>query len=186
MTRLHLQAQRWLTTSWVLAGSLCLAPAHITIAQPFYKVTDADGIVTFTYTPSLSGDGTVEEYSVQTPNSAKPTLTTPAPAAPAAVKEPARHNRQIVTPADNATIPMGPGNSKVQAAWNPSPASGETLKLLLDGEPLGAPQHTASWQLSDVYRGEHRLQVVRLDESGAQLSGLAASTACVLRPSVNK
>ena len=173
-------------TSWVLSGALCLAPAHKTIAQAVCTVTDADSTVTFTDTPPLSGDGTVEEHSVQAPNSAKLPPTTPAPAAPAAVKEPARYNTRIVTPSDNATIPMGPGNFAVQAAWNPSLASGETLQLLLDSEPVGAPQQTTSWQLTNVYRGEHLLQVVRLDESGAQLEASAASTVFVLRPSVNR
>ena len=186
MTRWHQQAQRWRMTSWVLSGALCLAPAQKTLAQVVYKVTDADGTVTFTDTPPLSGDGTAEEHSIKAPNSAKPPPTTLAPAAPAAVKEPPRYNTQIVTPTDNATIPMGPGNFAVQAAWNPSLASGETLQLLLDGEPVGAPQQTASWQLTNVYRGEHRLQVVRLDESGAQLDASAASTVLVLRPSVNR
>ena len=184
MTRWHRQAQRWRMTSWALSGALCLAPAHKTIAQAVYKVTDADGTVTFTDTPPLSGYRTVEEHSVQAPNSAKPAPTTLAPAA--ALKEPARYNTRIVTPTDNATIPMGPGNFEVQTAWNPSLASGEILQLLLDGEPVGAPQQTASWQLTNVYRGEHRLQVVRLDESGAQLDASAASTVFVLRPSVNR
>ena len=43
MTRWHQQAQRWLATSWVLTGALFLAPAHTTIAQAVYKVTDANG-----------------------------------------------------------------------------------------------------------------------------------------------
>ena len=184
MTRWHRQAQWWRMTSWVLTGALCLAPAHKTIAQAVYKVTDANGTVSFTDTPPLSGDGTVEEHSVQAPNSAKPPPTTLAPAS--ALKEPARYNTRIVTPTDNATIPMGPGNFEVQTAWNPSLASGEILQLLLDGEPVGAPQQTASWQLTNVYRGEHRLQVVRLDESGTQLDASAASTVFVLRTSVNR
>ena len=89
---------------------------------------------------------------------------------------PTRCDTRIVTPADNAAIPMGPGNVASQAAWNPRLASGETLQLLLDGEPVGAPQQTPSLQLSKICRGEHRLQVVRLDENGAQLDASAART----------
>jgi len=114
VTRWHRQAQRWRMTSWALSGALCLAPAHKTIAQAVYKVTDADGTITFTDTPPISGNDTVEEHSVQAPNSVMPPPTTLAPAAPAAVKEPPRYNTQIVTPTDNATIPMGPGNFAVQ------------------------------------------------------------------------
>ena len=186
MTRLHRQTEQRHTVSWVLTGAICLAPAHTMLAQPVYKVTDADGNVTFTDTPPLSADGTIEEHSVNATNSAKPTESRLAPAAPVEVEEPIRYDTRIVTPADNATVPMGPGNFSVQASWNPSLASGETLQLFLDGEPVGAPQQTAIWQLTNVYRGEHRLHVVRLDKSGAQLDASAASTVYVLRPSVNR
>ena len=81
---------------------------------------------------------------------------------------------------------MGPGNFAVQAVFSPRLAPDETLQLLLDDEPLGTPQRTASWQLTNVYRGEHRLRVVRLDESGAQLDASTTSTVYVMRPIVNR
>jgi hypothetical protein len=81
---------------------------------------------------------------------------------------------------------MGPGNFAVQAAFSPRLAPGEALQLLLDDEPVGALQRSANWQLINVYRGEHRLQVVRLDESGRQLDTSAASTVYVMRPTVKR
>ena len=171
---------------WVLLTGIWLAPAHTLLAQPVYKVTDTDGNVTFTDTPPLSSDSAVEEHSVHAPNSAKPTETTRTPAASVEVEAPTRYDTRIVTPAENATIPMGPGNFVVQAALSPRLASRESLQLLLDGEPVGAPQRTANWQLTNVYRGEHRLQVVRLDESGAPVDTSAASTVFVMRPIVNR
>ena len=185
MTQLQRQAEPWATSSRMLAGAICLAPAPPLLAQPVYSVTDADGYVALTDTPPISGDNAIEEHSVQALNPAKPTQTTLAPAAPADAEEPTRCDTRIVSPADNAAVPMGPGNFALQAAWNSRLTSGETLLLLLYGEPVGAPQQTASWQLSNVYRAEHRLQLVRLDENGAQLDASAASTVCVLRPSVN-
>ena len=186
MTRMSPQTKQWHRVSWVLTGAICLAPWQTALAQPVYKVTDTDGNVTFTDTPPLSSDSIVEEHSVHAPNSAKPTVTTRTPAASVEVEVPTRYDTRIVTPAENATIPMGPGNFAVQAAFSPRLASNETLQLLLDGEPVGAPQRTASWQLTNVYRGEHRLRVVRLDESGAQLDASAASTVFVMRPIVNR
>ena len=185
MTQLQRQAEPWPAISWMLAGAICLALAPPLLAQPVYSVTDPDGDVACTDTPPLYGDSTIEEHSVHALNSAKPTQTTPAPSAPADAEEPTYCDTRIVSPADNAAIPMGPGDFALQTAWNPRLASGETLQLLLDGEPVGAPQQTASWQLSNVYRGERRQQVVRLDENGAQLDASAASTVYVLRPSVN-
>ena len=185
MIQLQRQAEPWPAISRLLAGAICLTPAPPLLAQPAYSVTDADGDVDFTDTPLLSGDSTIEGHSVQALNSAKPTQTTLAPAALADAEEPTSYDTQIVSPADNAAIPMGAGNFALQAAWNPRLASGETLQLLLDGEPVGAPQQTLSWQLSNVYRGEYRLRVVRIDENGAQLDASAASIVYVLRRNLN-
>ena len=91
-----------------------------------------------------------------------------------------------MAPADNGTIPIGSGNFASRAAWDPCLASCETPQLLLDGATAGAPRQTARWQLGNVYRGEQRLQVVRLDENGAQLDASAESTLYLLRPSVNR
>ena len=176
MTRLSRQTKRWQAINWLLTGPICLAPAHTTLAQPVYKVTDTDGNVTFTDTPPLSSGGAIEERAVHAPNTAKPTETTRAPAIPVEVEEPIRYDTRIVTPADNATIPMEPGNFAMQAALHPRLAPSETLQLLLDGDPVGAPQRIANWQLTNVYRGEHQLQVVRLYASGAQLDASPAST----------
>ena len=171
---------------WVLMTGIWLAPAHILMAQPVYKVTDTDGNVTFTDTPPLSSDSIVEEQPVHTPNSATPTETMRNPATLVTVEGSTRYDTRIVAPANNSTIPMGPGNFTVQAALNPRLAPDENLQLLLDGEPVGAPQRIANWQLTNVYRGEHRLQVVRLDGSGTQRDTSAASTVYVMRPTVNR
>ena len=163
-----------------------MGPAHTTLAQPVYKFTDADGNVTFTDTPPLSSGGRIEEHAVHAPNTAKPIETTRAPATPVEVEEPTRYDTRIVTPADNAIIPMGPGNFTMKAALNPRMAPSETQQLLLARDPVGAPQRIANWQLTSVYRGEHQLQVVRLGASDAQLDALPASTVYVMRPTVNR
>ena len=183
VTRLHRRAERLHAISWMLAGAVYLTPAHSLMAQPMFRVTDADDDVTFTDMPPVSGASTIEGQSVHAPNSAKPSQTR---REPVEVEEPTRQDTRIVARANNPTIPMEAGNLVVQAAWTPRLASGETLQLLLDGEPVGAPQRIANWQLTNVYRGEHRLQVVRLDESGRQLDTSAASTVYVMRPTVKR
>jgi hypothetical protein len=186
VTRLSRQTKRWQAINWLLTRAICLGPTRTTLAQPLYKFTNADGNVTFTDTPPLSSGGTIEEDAVHAPNTAKPTETTRAPATPVEEEEPTRYDTRIVTPASNATIPMGPGNFAMQAALNPRLAPSETQQLLLDGDPVGAPQRIANWQLTNVYRGEHQLQVVRLDASDAQLDASPASTVHVMRPTVNR
>jgi hypothetical protein len=186
VTRLSRQTKRWQAINWLLTRAICLGPTRTTLAQPLYKFTNADGNVTFTDTPPLESGGTIEEDAVHAPNTAKPTETTRAPATPVEEEEPTRYDTRIVTPAGNSTIPMGPGNFAMQAALNPRLAPSETQQLLLDGDPVGAPQRIANWQLTNVYRGEHQLQVVRLDASDAQLDASPASTVHVMRPTVNR
>ena len=147
-----------------------------------FKATDEDGNLTFTDTPPVSGDSTIETHSLTASNSATPTETMRNPATLVAVEESPRYDTRIVTPANNSNIPMRPGNFTLQAALNPRLAPDENLQLLLDGEPVGTPQRIANWQLTNVYRGEHRLQVVRLDERGTS----AASRVYVMRPTLNR
>jgi hypothetical protein len=184
--RLRRHAEPWRAFAAALAGAIFLALTHISSAQPMFKVTDGDGNVTFTDTPPVSSDSTVETHSVMAPNSATPTERMRTPAKLGAVEESIRYVSRIVTPANSTTIPMGPSNFPVQAALNPRLAPDEKLHLLLDGEPIGAPQRIANWQLTNVYRGEHRLQVVRLDESGTKLHTSAANTVYVMRPTLKR
>jgi hypothetical protein len=183
---LRRHAEPWRAFAAALAGAIFLALTHISSAQPMFKVTDEDDNVTFTDTPPASSDSIVETHSVMAPNSATPTETMRNPATLVTVEGSTRYDTRIVAPANNSTIPMGPGNFTVQAALNPRLAPDENLQLLLDGEPVGAPQRIANWQLTNVYRGEHRLPVVRLDESGRQLDTSAASTVYVMRPTVKR
>ena len=81
---------------------------------------------------------------------------------------------------------MGPGNFVVQVAVRPGLGTGEQLVLTLDGEPVSAPQRTSSWQLTNVFRGEHRLQVLRLDANGARQHASAEQVVYVMRPIVRK
>jgi hypothetical protein len=43
-----------------------------------------------------------------------------------------------------------------------------------------------NWQLTNVYRGEHRLQVLRINNEGAQRDASDISTVFVMRPIVSK
>ena len=81
---------------------------------------------------------------------------------------------------------MGPGDFVVEAEVSPGLDSGEQLILLLDGETVGAPQAVPRWQLTNVFRGAHRLQVVRVRETGAAQSQSTEHTVYVMRPTVNR
>ena len=81
---------------------------------------------------------------------------------------------------------MGPGDFVVRAEVSPNLDSKEQLNLLLDGAAVGAPQSVPRWQLTNVFRGAHRLQVVRVRETGAAQSQSTEHTDYVIRPAVNR
>jgi len=53
----------------------------------------------------------------------------------------------------------------------------------MDGAPIGNPQRSNSWQLSNVFRGEHNMIVQRIN-GGNVVNSSVPITVYVLRPSV--
>lgn len=168
-----------------LLATLC--EGHLAAAETIYKVVDEDGNVTFTDTPPNGADAIVEPHSILGTN------TTPAVATAIenAIKTDqadaeASYVTRIVSPANESTIPMGPGDFVVEAEVSPGLDSEEQLILLLDGAAVGAPQSVPRWQLTNVFRGAHRLQVLRVRETGAAQSQSTEHTIYVMRPTVNR
>ena len=168
-----------------LLATLC--EGHLAAAETIYKVVDEEGNVTFTDTPPNDADAIVEPHSILGTN------TTPAVATATenAIKTDqadaeASYVTRIVSPANESTIPMGPGDFVVEAEVSPGLDSEEQLILLLDGAAVGAPQSVPRWQLTNVFRGAHRLQVVRVRETGAAQSQSTEHTIYVMRPAVNR
>ena len=153
-----------------------------------YKSTDAEGNVTFSDTPS--GDGPSQQVELpQTNTSAPPPdiapLTTSESDAGAEQDDAIAYKVAIMSPANETTIPMGPGNFSVSASVDPAPAGGSLLQLYVDGTASGEPQSGTSWSLTNVFRGGHDLTVGVVDKKGKQLAVSAPVRVYVLRPSVN-
>ncbi|RLQ23527.1 DUF4124 domain-containing protein [Seongchinamella sediminis] len=165
----------------LLCGTLFALPA---LAQ-IYKTTDAEGNVVFTDQPPAGGSGA---EAVELPR----TNTTPPPPVMAPVRPGAPQQQEAATPvsvsisspADETTIPKGGGIFEVVAAPTPGLAPGQTLQLLLDGQPHGAPQTSKRWKLENVLRGPHDLVVRLLDSNGAVLASSESVRVYVLRPGI--
>jgi len=156
------------------AAALCLAHVALPMAQTVYKVTDENGNVTFTDTPPSDQRQGVETQTIPVANTAIPIESSDTGAVAHDEAAEVDYQTRIQAPAEGATIPMGPGNFIVEASVDPRLNTSEHLLLLLDGAPVGPPQKYASWALTNVFRGEHQLQVQRLDEAGVVLDAYAA------------
>ena len=158
----------------------------LTVAAQIYKTTDEDGNIVYTDKPSASGN-TTEKVELNPTNTAPPPPEVSRPEPEIVKEEPEQESYTVVidTPANETTIPMGPGNFLVSAGINPPPKGGENLQLHVDGTPWGEPQASASWDLKNVFRGAHDLTVSVLDSKGEPLVTSPPIRVFVLRPSIN-
>tara|TARA_R110001592_G_scaffold363393_1_gene687204 strand:- start:43487 stop:44020 length:534 start_codon:yes stop_codon:yes gene_type:complete len=168
----------------LLLATLLLLPLLGT-AQ-IYKSTDDQGNVSYSDTPPTSGPS--EQVKLQETNS------TPAPdmVAPAASstdsadeEEGAQYSVSIASPANETTIPMGPGNFSISASVEPALSQGALLQLYVDGSPSGSPQSSNNWTLTNVFRGAHDLKVAVVSNRNDPVAESETVRVYVLRPSTN-
>jgi Domain of unknown function (DUF4124) len=153
-------------------------------AAQIYKTTDADGNVVFTDKPP-AGSSNTESVDLQHTNTAPPPPNI-APLAPPSkeTEEPASEAVEvsITSPANETTIPMGGGIFDVIAGAAPGVGPGQTLQLVMDGEPQGPPQTGTLWRLENVFRGAHDLTVELRDSDGSIVATSESVRVYVLRP----
>jgi hypothetical protein len=168
---------------------ILLLTLPMAVSAQIYKTTDRQGNVVYTDKPSAA-DSQTEEIKLQTTNTAPPPpdipRSAPTTAAPGAEEaQQAVYIIEIATPANETTIPMGPGNFLLSATVAPSLKEGEMLQLHMDGIPWGEPQIATSWGLSNVFRGAHDFTVSVLGADGAPLVSSAPVRVFIMRPSIN-
>ena len=156
-------------------------------AEKIYRVVDEGGDVTFTGIPPNDADAVVEPHSIPDTNITFAVSTAPKSANKTDRSDAlAAYITRIAFPSSESTITMDPGDFVVEAEISPRFDSGEQLILLLDGETVGAPQAVPRWQLTNFFRGAHRLQVVSVSETGVAQSNSNEHAVYIMRPSVNR
>jgi hypothetical protein len=157
------------------------------LAQAVYRTTDAQGNVVFTDSPPANATP-ADRVEIRPTNTVQPPQIPPRPVSgntPNAQAEVAAYTLTITEPANETTIPMGPGNFSVSVNVSPTLRSAENLQLFIDGAPQGEPQRASTWSLTNVYRGQHDLTVGVIDDSGKTLEISPPVRVFVQRPSVN-
>ena len=92
--------------------------------------------------------------------------------------QPLRYQLQIVNPVQGAVFMHDTKKIPVEVTSVPQIASGHRFVLFLNGQIVGAPQHTGKWALEDLDRGEYQVQVRIDDPTGRTLatSGMISFT----------
>jgi hypothetical protein len=140
-----------------------LACLLLTLALPagaqIYKYIDANGNMVFTNQPP---EGVAAE-SVELPPTNTVEMQAPKVPMPAVSADPeqgaAYRVLQLTGLPDDEAMRANNGSFSVGVLLEPQLAPAHRLRLLLDGQPYGAPSTTPRLQLSNIDRGEHSLAV---------------------------
>ncbi|SDB37055.1 protein of unknown function [Pseudomonas sp. NFACC23-1] len=147
---------------WLIALGLSLA-ALPGMAQ-VYTYIDAQGNRVFTDQPR---PGNAKKVQLPPANRlpTPPASTNPPPAAEAPPK-PLFHYEmlRLLIPEPDATIRSTAGELIVSVTSEPGLKKGHRYRLLLDGQPTGAPGPSPVFALNNIDRGTHQLAVEILDE----------------------
>jgi hypothetical protein len=145
---------------------LGLLAATAALAQEAYRWVDEDGVVHYSDRPREGA----EQVQLPTPNVAvsRPVAR---PAAAASDDEPAEEpatvrydSIEIVSPASEETLWNIEGVLSVSVALSPALQPGHQVRAYHNGEMT--PVSGASFQLQEVWRGSHNIQVEVVDETG--------------------
>ena len=155
------------------------------LAATVWKWRDADGVMHYSDQPAPGAEQmTVEDSSTfSSPHTTGRTSShsEPAPTATA----PAYSNVEIWKPGPDAAIANTAGQVGVAVRVEPRLQPGHRLALYLDGHLVPAfPEQGMEYELSNVERGDHGLQLVVIDSRGTQVKSSAAVTFHVIQPSV--
>jgi hypothetical protein len=96
----------------------------------------------------------------------------------------ASYRADIVSPAEQETLWNIGGVLNVQARFQPDLQPGHRYDLVFDGQRRNVNTTSSRVALPDVFRGTHTLQIVVIDDAGAELMRSAPRTFFVQQTSV--
>jgi len=171
-----------------IAGCALAVLAAGTVSAEAYKWVDAQGQVHYSDRPPPAGAQKVELIPVQT-------YRAPAPTRAAAATEPAKPGAAVVAysefemrkPQTGEVIQNSGGTVSVELRIDPALQPGHSIWLYLDGKRIdGLSTKATSFELSNVWRGEHRLVAAVTDASGKSVVSTPPVSFMVRQTSVAK
>ncbi len=185
-----------LITTLCAVGCVLVVPLAST--QVAYTWVDKNGVIHFSDTPNQDAK-TIDLPDMEAAAPAPEVESTEPPIPQANVEEPeeapATQNEKplplqlaIQSPKHDETIRSNLGLISVELELNRKLGIGEQLQLILDGNPYGAPQSNATWQLKNIDRGTHTLSI-HAKRSGKLIASSSPITVHLhrtsIKPSVN-
>lgn len=151
---------------WILLITLPWA----TLQAEIYKTIDKDGNVVFTDSPEGKSAESVELKKGST-ISLPPIKTSPTGSGSLEGDSSSASYREFIIkqPSQNATI-RGAGNFSVLTTISPQLKSTDSLQLYINGKPYGRKQKGSLFNLKNIDRGTHNIEVKVLNSDGRVLN----------------
>ncbi|MGY5451025.1 DUF4124 domain-containing protein [Agarivorans sp. MS3-6] len=162
-----------------LMAGLGLINAHA--ANTVYQWVDKDGVTHFSDRPQTGAKEL--KVDVAPPATNGPLVTPRAPLKKA--EKPIKYQVSITSPSHEQTIRDNEGKISISASANPVPLNGMGYKLVLDGVPQGQITNVGYFQLTNIDRGAHSIQVQLVDSSGKKLASSNPITVFLHRANAN-
>lgn len=142
------------------------------IGAEAFKCKGPKGETVFSDTPC--GDGkTIELKEVPTVEITPVQPLAPLPASKKSTME--RYDISFSSPAPDAVLRDNEGSLNVAINIKPALGPDSHIQLKVNGSPHGGPGRQTSWQLSDLERGVHTLQVEVLNHKGSVVASAQTS-----------
>lgn len=158
------------------------------LAAPAWTWVDEQGRRHYSDQP-VEGATQIELGSPQTFSGTAPRTATRPSAAPGEESDappPVTYSvLDIVSPTEQETLHNIEGNLSVRIATNPGLQTGHRIDAILDGQRRALGARSLDFTLTEVFRGEHTLQVVIVESAGAEVKRSASVTFFVRQTSVN-
>ncbi len=97
----------------------------------------------------------------------------------------ASYSIKIVQPVAESTLRNNQGLVPVVVELDPQLRETDEIQLVYDGKPMGKPQNTPTFTLTNVYRGSHTVAVQVLSEDGTVINESEPVTFFMHRPRIN-
>ncbi len=149
-----------------------------------YQWTDSSGNVHFSDTPH-KGATEIKLPQVQTYTPKKNNKNDKKSAEPL-VTDNLYDSITITQPENDSTLPNLEGNVTVTAEILPKLFENDKVQLLLDGKPIGEPQGSAAFSLTNILRGKHQVIVQIINQTGDVIIASDPVTFNVRRPIIQK
>lgn len=158
----------------LLTLALLLASQAV-FANSIYSYTDENGQRVFTDQPPTQQPST--QIKPQPINRLPATQTTrkvrPQSKPPKTQKAQVYSLLQINTPVHDSTFLANDRSFSINVSSTPALLAGHSFQVWLDGEPHGPSSETHTWQVTDIDRGSHSLQVNIINADGDVLASSA-------------